>query len=66
MAGCTEITINVQVYTKQNNLRLDLPSDIKLYISNFEMDVKVNCMHVHKVLITAKLLCRECQIDMKW
>ena len=27
------------------------------YISNFEMDFKENCMHVHTVLITVKLLC---------
>ena len=33
-------------------------------IHNFEMNVKVNCIK-HKVLITAKLLCRDCQIDMK-
>lgn len=25
MAGCTEITVNVHVYTKQYNLRLNLP-----------------------------------------
>ena len=29
MAGCTEITVNVQVYTKQYNIRLDLPSDVQ-------------------------------------
>ena len=28
MAGCTDITVNV-VYTKQYNLRLDLPSDVQ-------------------------------------
>ena len=29
MAGCTEISVNVQVYTKQYNLRLDLTSDVQ-------------------------------------
>ena len=34
-------------------------------MKNYEMDVKVNCMYVHEMLITVKLLCRDFQIDMR-